>query len=201
MAPGPLAQAPVQQTRVQQTRTDAVRERAMEGLADVLDAGRPLTFKEVAAASGIPERTLYRYFPTREELLAGAYAWANRRIGFEGAPPTDASGATDLVRRAFPGFDDIAGVVRELLAAPEGLAARVADRPARQRAATALVRREVPGLGRAEQRRLAAAIQVLTTASTWQALRDHWEMDGAEAGETAANAIALLLDGARARHP
>ena len=104
------------------------------------------------------------------------------------------------MRRAFPGFDDIAAVVRELLAAPEGLAAPMASRPARQRAALALVRREVPGLRRAEQRRTAAAIQILTTASTWQALRDHWEMDGAEAGETAAHAIALLLEGARARH-
>jgi AcrR family transcriptional regulator len=185
---------------LQQARTDVVRERAMEGLAAVLEAERPLTFKEVAAASGIAERTLYRYFPTREDLLAGAYEWANRRIGFAGEAPTDAVQATDLVRRAFPAFDDIAAVVRELLAAPEGLAARTADRPARQRAAVALVKREVPGLGRAEQRRVAAAVQVLTTASTWQALRDHWEMDGAEAGETAAHAIALLLEGARARH-
>jgi AcrR family transcriptional regulator len=185
---------------LQQARNDAVRERAMEGLAAVLDEGRPLTFKEVAAASGIPERTLYRYYPTREDLLAGAFDWANRRIGFAGEPPTDAGTATALVRRAFPGFDDIAAVVRELLAAPEGVAVRMADRPSRQRAATALVRAEVPGLGRAEQRRLAAAVQVLTTASTWQALRDHWEMDGAEAGETAANAIALLIEGARARH-
>ena len=185
---------------LQDARADAVRERAMEGLAAVLEAERPLTFKEVAAASGIPERTLYRYFPTREALLAGAFEWGNRRIGFEGEAPTNAAGATALVRRAFPGFDGIAAVVRELLAAPEGLAARMASRPARQRAALALVRHETPGLSRTEQRRTAAAIQILTTASTWQALRDHWEMDGAEAGETAAHAITLLLEGARARH-
>lgn len=172
----------------------------MEGLAAVLKAERALTFKEVAAESGIPERTLYRYYPTREDLLAGAYEWVNQRLGFEGEPPTDAPAAQDLVRRAFPAFDDIAAVVSELLAAPEGRAARLASRPDRQRAANALVKREVPGLGRTEQRRVAAAVQVLTTASTWQALRDHWEMDGAEAGETAAHAIALLLKGARARH-
>jgi AcrR family transcriptional regulator len=172
----------------------------MEGLAAVLQAEKALTFKEVAAASGVPERTLYRYYPTREDLLAGAYEWANERIGFEGEPPTDRDGARDLVRRAFPAFDDIAAVVSELLAAPEGRAARLASRPDRQRAALALVKREVPGLRRTEQRRVAAAVQVLTTASTWQALRDHWEMDGAEAGETAAHAIALLLEGARANH-
>jgi AcrR family transcriptional regulator len=185
---------------LQQTRADAVRERAMAGVASVLEAGNALTFKEVALASGVPERTLYRYYPTREALLAGAYEWANRRMGFEpAAHPRDAVAATDLVRRAFPGFDEVAAVVRELLAAPEGLAVRVADRPARQRAATALVRREVPGLDRATQRRTAAAVQLLTTAGAWQTLRDYWDMDGTEAGETAALAIELLLDGARRR--
>lgn len=183
----------------QTVRADAVRAQVMAGVASVLESGRPLTFKEVASASGVAERTLYRYYSTREELLAGAFEWVNQRLGVPDEPPTDARGAAELARRAFRSFDSLAAVVRELLAAPEGLAVRMANRPVRQRAALALVRHEVPGVGRAEQRRLAAAVQVLTTASTWQALRDHWEMDGAQAGETAANAIHLLLEGARAR--
>lgn len=181
-------------------RSDAVREQIMVGLAAVLEAGRPLTFKEVAGASDVPERTLYRYYPNREALLAGAFEWANRRMGVErDGHPTDAAGATALVRRAFPGFDEVAAVVRELLAAPEGLAVRVADRPERHRAATALVRTEAPGLGRVTERRVAAAVQLLTSAGAWQTLRDYWDMDGVEAGETAALAIDLLLEGARAR--
>ena len=42
-------------------------------------------------------------------------------------------------------------------------------------------------------------MQLLTTAATWNTLRDYWDMDGAEAAETAALAVELLLDGARAR--
>ena len=41
-------------------------------------------------------------------------------------------------------------------------------------------------------------VQLLTAASTWQALHDYWDMDGSEAAETAALAIELLLEG-RAR--
>lgn len=181
---------------VQDARAEAVREQAMAGLAAVLAAGRPLTFKEVALASGVSERTLYRYYPTRDELLAAAFAWTNRRLDLDGRP-TDAASATELVRRAFVGFDEVAAVVRELLAAPEGLAARLAEGPDRQRAATTLVETEAPGLDPTTRRRVAAAVQLLTSAAAWQGLRDHWGMDGTEAGETAALAIDLLLAGAR----
>jgi hypothetical protein len=105
----------------------------------------------------------------------------------------------ELVRRVFPGFDEIGPVVRELLIAPEGLLARLANTGERQRAAEAVVANEVPGLDPASARRVAAALQLLTTAATWNSLRDYWDMDGPEAAETAALAIELLLDGARAR--
>jgi hypothetical protein len=39
----------------------------------------------------------------------------------------------------------------------------------------------------------------MTTAGTWQTLRDYWGMDGEEAAETAALAIDLLVRGARVR--
>ncbi len=36
-------------------------------------------------------------------------------------------------------------------------------------------------------------VQVLGTAAVWQALRDFWAMDGAEAGDAVATVIDLLL--------
>ena len=44
---------------------------------------------------------------------------------------------------------------------------------------------------------MAAALQLLTSAAAWQTLHDYWDMDGEEAGETAALAVELLLAGAR----
>ncbi|HEV7761893.1 MAG TPA: TetR/AcrR family transcriptional regulator [Acidimicrobiales bacterium] len=180
-------------------RTEVVRERVLAGVAELLTAGDDLTFAKVAKAAGVPERTVYRHFATREALLAAVFEWANRRIGFEGDLPTDGAGVVELVRRVFPGFDEIGPVVRELLIAPEGLLARLANTGERQRAAEAVVANEVPGLDPASARRVAAALQLLTTAATWNSLRDYWDMDGPEAAETAALAIELLLDGARAR--
>jgi uncharacterized protein YigA (DUF484 family) len=90
-------------------------------------------------------------------------------------------------------------LIRELLIAPEGRLARLASKAERQQASLQLVRREASGLERADARRIAAVLQLLTAASTWQTLRDYWDMSGEEAAETSAFAIELLLDSARAR--
>ena len=184
---------------LREDRAALVHRRVLEGVAAVLAAGDDLTFAKVAAAAGVPERTVYRHFPTRADLFRAVFDWANEQIGFDGTLPVDAASATALVRRVFPGFDDHAPVVRELLMAPEGSDARLANADARRRAALDLVRHEAPGLTPTAARRVAAATQLLTVAATWQTLHDYWDMDGKEAAETAALALELLLDGARAR--
>jgi AcrR family transcriptional regulator len=184
---------------LQEARSAVVRERVLDGVAELLAAGEDLTFARVARAAGVPERTVYRHFPTRDDLLAAVFDWANRRIGFSGQLPADGDELVQLVRRVFTGFDAIAPVIHELLTAPEGRRARLATRRERQGAALALAAREAPGLDRASVRRLAACLQLLSTAATWQVLRDYWEMDGEEAAETSALAVQLLLEGARAR--
>jgi AcrR family transcriptional regulator len=180
-------------------RVDLVRRRALEGVSAVLSRGEALTYAAVAEAAGIAERTLYRHFPTRAALLAAVFEWTNERIGFRGEYPGDEAELVALVRRAFPGFDAHATVIEELLLTPEGRQARLASKPERQRATTALVRQEAPGMDRSSERRTAAVLQLLSSAATWQSLRDYWDMDGAEAAETAALAVELLLNGARAR--
>lgn len=180
-------------------RQELVKQRILEGACALLSRGEGWTFAGVAKAAAVPERTIYRYFPTREDLLHGIFELANQRIGFQGELPTSALQLTQLVRRCFPGFDAFAPVVHELLIAPEGRLARLRHKAARKRASLALVRAEAPGLDAASATRVAAVLQLLGQAATWQALRDYWDMDGAEAAEASALAIELILLGARAR--
>lgn len=182
-----------------EARTELVQRRILEGVAVVLGRGEPWTFANVAKAAGVPERTLYRYFPTREALLDGIFGWANERLGFHGDFAKDQAGLQALVRRCFPGFDELAPVVRELLLVPEGRLARLRHKARRQRASLQLVQHEAGGLRAKEARHVAAVLQLLSQAGTWHALREYWDMNGAEAAEASALAIELLLDGARAR--
>lgn len=179
-----------------QVRTQALIDRVIEAAVAVLQDGRPLTFREVATESGVPERTIYRHFTSRTELLTALFEWSNRQMGFSGERPTDLAGATRLVRTAFPGFDRLAPVVRELLATPEGQEVRLADKTERQRTALELVRHEAPKLSRTNTRRVAAVVQMFMTATTWQTLSDYWDIDGDEAAETVALALTLLIRGA-----
>lgn len=183
---------------LQDARAALVRERVLVGYAELLAAGEEPTFTKVARAAGVPERTVYRHFPSRKALVSAIFDWANSRIGFDGHRPTSGDGYAALARRVFPGFDEIEPVVDELLLAPEGRSTRLDRNDERRAAALAAVRGDVPGLDEETTRRLAAAVDLFTTAGTWRSLRDYWGVDGAEAAEIAATAIELLLAGARA---
>lgn len=179
-----------------EARAAIVRDRVLEGVAELLAAGDDLTFAKVARTAEVPERTVYRHFPTRDALMSAVFEWANRRIGFDGELPATRDASTAMVRQVFPGFDGIAPVIDELLASPEGRRARVGSIAGRQQAAEAVVRSSAPTLGPVMTRRLAAVVQLLGTAAAWQTLRDFWDMDGDEAAATVVTAIDLLLDAA-----
>lgn len=184
---------------LQDARSNLVRERVLDGVFEVLAAGDDLTFAKVAKAAGVPERTIYRHFPSKEALHAAIWSWANEQMGFTGPFPTDEAGYVALVRTAHPGFERLAPVIRELLASKDGLAVRLTANDRRRESALTAVRSAAPGLDAGDDQRVAAALQLLTSAAAWQTLHDYWGMDGEEAGETAALAIELLLAGARAR--
>ena len=96
-------------------------------------------------------------------------------------------------------FDRLAPVIRELLIDPEGLPARLTDNDDRQRAALGIVRNEVPDLDDTTTRRLAAVVQLLTSAAAWQTMRDYWDFDGAEAAAASNLALDLLLTAASSK--
>ncbi len=181
---------------LQEARTALVRDRVLQGVADVLARGDDLTFAKVATAAGVPERTVYRHFPTRQALMSAVFDWVNQRAAAGARRPTTMAEAADLVRRTFPVFDEVAPVIRELLTSREGLPARLADNEQRRQAALDLVAHHVPAADPTTAARLAAVVQLLTSAAAWQTMRDYWDLDGAEAAEASALAIQLLLTAA-----
>jgi hypothetical protein len=151
-------------------------------------AGDDVTFAKVATEAAVAGAHGLPPLPTREALLTAVYVWANQRIGFDGHLPTSGAEATALVRRVFPGFDEIAPVTASC-SSPRGPAGPPVVGGGAATVALAMVDGEVPGSTRRPRRRLAAALQLMTTAGTWLTLRDYWGMDGEEAGETAALAV------------
>lgn len=156
-----------------------------------------LSLAAVAREAGITERTVYRHFATREQLLEATWAMVNDAIGTRAFPETAAE-LVALPLVVFPAFEARGEVIRAMLASPQGRELRLRVNEKRQAAIRAAVRSAKPELREPAFTRLCAAVQLLYSAAGWSTMTDYWGLNGAEAGRAASDAISSLLGVARA---
>jgi AcrR family transcriptional regulator len=183
-----LRGAQQQQTR-ERILEAAIGQIAEEGLGE-------LTVPLVAERAGVSLRTVYRHFPSKDDLIDSVAEFRDLQFGVHG-PPATVEELLETTPRLFEGFAARDDLVR---AADVSAAGRHIHDRARRRRAKALSRifEEVTrDLSPTEARRLAAIVQVLWSTRAWLTLHDNWGMDGKEAGKAAQWAIATLLDEAR----
>lgn len=152
-----------------------------------------LSLATVAREAGITERTVYRHFATREQLLDATWAAVNESLGIQEFPGS----VEELIERPkklFPAFDRRGEVVRAMLASTQGRELRLRANQQRQVAIRTLVKSARRNLRDPALTRLCAAVQLLCSAPGWATMTDYWGLDSAEAGRAASEAIAALLN-------
>lgn len=159
-----------------------VEERGLDGLS----------YAAVAARAGVQERTIYRHFPTRADLLDSFWAWVNREAGIAGFP-RDEGELRRLPPEVYEGFDRRAGMMAALVYSEAGRGFRLRVNAERQTAYRAALADRLRGLDPAVADRVCAVMQLLYSATAWATMRDFWQLDGRAAGETVAWAIECLL--------
>jgi AcrR family transcriptional regulator len=179
----------------------ATRDLILEAVGRCLSdrALEALSFADVAQEAGVGLRTVYRYFPTKEALLDAAWTWLHAAIGIDAFPDT-AEELIALPARVFPLFDAREGIIRGMLASPQGREVRLAVNSARQAAIRQAVRDGAGDLPEPAFTRLCAAVQLLYSATGWVTMRDYWGLSGEEAGRAAGDAIRTLITSAKAAH-
>jgi AcrR family transcriptional regulator len=161
------------------------RELILDAVTSLLGDRRAdeVTTRDIAAAAGVSERTVYRHFPDRDALLE---ALTRRLPELDGSRPSFAAG----------GLEDLAATGRRLMelldehyvtaraeavfnADPRRFAAGTQTNT---RALLELLANELPELGEREQLRIAAVLRCMVSTQAWLRMREEFGVTGAESG-------------------
>ncbi len=181
-------------------QTAQTREFILDAVTALLGDRRAddVTTRDIAAAAGVSERTVYRHFPDRDALLHGLA----QRLHLGGVKPSFGIG----------GVDDIAPTSRRLMelldenyvtaraeavfnADPRRFAA---DTQANSREMCETIAKDFPKLGEREQLRIAAVIRCLVSTQAWLRMREEFGVPGTESGPVVAWVIDTIIRELRA---
>ena len=117
--------------------------------------------------SGVPQRTVYRYFVSKEALFGAFWRWVNDTIAMPAAPTTPAE-VVDHIPALFAAFDRDETLVRAMLHSDYGRAVRLAHTEARREKFRLALQPVTDALPPEAARNLLAAVTVLCSASGWE---------------------------------
>jgi AcrR family transcriptional regulator len=182
-------------------QAEAARQRILAAVATLLE-GQPvddLTMPQVAEASAVSLRTLYRYYPTREQLLEAAARWIGAELLGQDYPQS-----LDDVAETFEDgcrqFDRHPGLVQALALSQLGREVRGYRRGERLAAIRNALGREVGDLPERELRSAEAVLAYLHNMLAYTTLREEHGLSGDEIGAALGWAIRTLVDDLRRRH-
>ncbi len=177
-------------------QTDLIRRLIMDSAVQSLEHTSlgELTVRAVAKAANISERTVFRYFATREELLDALAAAVSEKMALP-APPATVEELLAAPRALYGRFD----AVRELTLAAlhSELFHRMRETQARVRwtAVQAIVDAAAPRRSARERKLAAANIRFYLAASAWHYFRVYFGFSLEDSIACAEMAIRQSLDG------
>jgi AcrR family transcriptional regulator len=182
-------------------QAEFTRQILMEAAKRVIESNSvdDFTIQKVAEEAGMSHRTVYRYFPSRQELLDAFTDWMEDSV--TPADYTVLAETEDIpiaVQRAFDRFDRYAPYFRAgILLANRGEPIQ----PHRQKERDVLVRSVLSdvlvGLEPEQADEAYAIIRHLLGANTWQVLHDRFELRDGRSGRAVTWALEVLLDALR----
>ena len=175
-------------------QAEVARKAILEALRRHLEVGDvdDVPMEELAREAGVSRRTLYRYFPSRSDLLEAAGEWIRAEVlqlpievGPEGIAASFRAATARLQRHP--------QLARALLRTQTGRAVRSGYRDERVEAVRRAVRAEAPGATEPELGRAAAVLAYLCSSNAWTTIQDKSAVGASSAREAVEWAIETLL--------
>lgn len=185
---------------LREQQATAARQRILGAVAKLLDEAEveDLTMPHVAKASGISLRTVYRYYPTREQLLEAAGRWIGADLLGQGYPQS-LDDIADTFEDGCRQFARHPGLVRALAVSQLGREVRAPRRGERLDAIRAALRAEVGDLPAEELRQAEAVLAYLHNMLAFTTLREEHGLAADEIAAALGWAIRTLVDDLRRR--
>lgn len=186
---------------LRESQAEQTREAILAAAAEEMAARGPVAFSvpSVAARSRVALRTVYRHFPTRDELVDAMWAWTYERRDWlerevrRGEVP-------ETVARVGERYAKMRALLDAAQRCERQSALRARTRKRRMANFEAALADDVAALGPEARRRALGALHCVATPTFWLMLTDSWCPDPAEASEVAAWALRVLLAEIRS-HP
>ena len=182
---------------IRDAQVEQTREHLLTTARDLLQTAglEALTLPRLAQAAGVSAPTVYRHFPTLDDLFRAFLEWIRPRIG----QTTDnlarrAADLPNLPLENFPSFEAHASVLQPLMDSTAWNKIRVASAGDRARRTADAVRAAWPDGDPRGLESAAAAIYVLASPQTWRWMRDTWGLDTETAAGAASWAMRLLVE-------
>jgi AcrR family transcriptional regulator len=187
--------------RQREHQAGQTRAAILQALAAQLASTNSTEFSvaDAAAAAGVTPRTVFRYFPTKEQMLEGVSEWVlgiTRQVELPASPEDLAP----TVMASYRMFEDNADLMRALLLSDlgRGVRSRLSER--RRKAWADAIDPVVRGLPATQARAIKAVINAMATAEAWWQLRDAFGVRGPQSARVVAWAVELMLDALRRGH-
>jgi AcrR family transcriptional regulator len=161
--------------------TDQTERLILEAALAVLqeDAFNGLTVRAVALKAGISDRTIFRYFPTREELLDAIAREFTRLLNMPPAPQT-LEELRAMPRKLYASFEPHAKLIRAVMHTEIFPRMKVGAAQQRWVAISKLLDREFPNAPAIERKIAAANVRYFLSAASWQYYRFVFRFDREE---------------------
>jgi AcrR family transcriptional regulator len=183
----------VEQTGAWATHRADVTTRSVEAFLELLETSSPegVSMPAVARRAGISVRTLYRYFPSRDDLRRTASGWLERgsRVAMAGRE-LDLSNVQQFLHHLWRDFAKELPAVRVQHSTPEGRAMRVERLPAARAEVERALPSEIMGGRRAE---LVDLLVAVTSSSMFLELVDRMQYEPEQAADLVAHLLETII--------
>jgi AcrR family transcriptional regulator len=188
------------QTGLRDAHMAVTRERIISTFVELLEEGEidEISMAALAKRANVAERTIFRHFPNRADLISAAGEWISTNV-FQLVAFDTPAGLSKGFRAACGMFDQSPKLAHAIAITRLGRTARSGFRRRFIEASRQALSPVTRGLSPDERKQAEAIVTYLDNVLAWHSMREEFGMSGPEVADAVEWALDVLLENLRQR--